>query len=87
VSYSYATERSAVFTEAGQVMFLKIRDNAKRLLAIAGAVQMEKLWEGCGGSSWAMLACVDRLEELGEIRRIPDTRLATQHQVYVAGSL
>ncbi len=87
MSYRYAAQRAEIFTEAGQVLFLKIRDTAKRLLAISGAVQAEKLWDGCAGDSWTMLACVDRLEELGEIRRVDNGKCARQHQVYVAGSL
>jgi hypothetical protein len=86
VSYSYQAQRAEVFTEAGQVMFLKIRDNAKRLLSIAGAAQAEKIWAGCSGDSWTMLACVDRLVELGELRLICREHCPTQNQVYVAGS-
>lgn len=87
MSYSYQTNRAEVFTETGQVMFLKIRDNAKRLLAISGAVQAEKLWADCSGDSWTMLACVDRLVELGELRLVYREHCPTQHQVYVAGAL
>lgn len=68
MSYSYQTERKNVFTENGQVMFLAIRDNAKSLIASAGCARMDKIIAGCGGGdSWTMLACVDRLVELGEI--------------------
>lgn len=65
MSYSYAKERASVFTEEGQVMFLQIRDEAKRLLKISGAVQLHYLLKDCCGDSFTMLACVDRLEELG----------------------
>lgn len=69
MSYSYQIERPWLFTEEGQMDFLKVRDAAHRLLGIAGAFRyMELLKEsGVTGDSWHMIACVDRLVELGEI--------------------
>jgi hypothetical protein len=72
--YSYATERPNVFTELGQRMFLQIRDTAKELIAKSGAASCGKIISGCTGDSWHMLACVDRLVELGEIFEVPNTR-------------
>lgn len=66
--YEYQHNRQDVFTEAGQVMFLKIRDNANRLVALAGAAQFQEIVRDVSGDSWTMLACVDRLVELGELR-------------------
>lgn len=83
MSYSYQSERSAVFTEEGQLAFLKIRDNAHRLIKQSGAALMGKLMVG-SGSTWTLMACVHRLEELGEIRSIWDEG-AGQDQVFVAG--
>ena len=85
--YSYANQRAEVFSESGQVIFLKVRDNARRLFKLAGAVRMTELVADCSGSNWTILACVDRMEELGEIRRADDGKCATQNQVYVRGSL
>lgn len=86
MAYSYATERSCVFTEDGQVMFLKVRDRAKELLAQAGAVRCDKLIAAAGsGSSWNMLACVDRLVELGELREVSQSNCAGQHRIFIAG--
>jgi hypothetical protein len=84
--YSYQTERARVFTEDGQVQFLKIRDNAKRLLDQSGAATLGKLIANVSGDSWVHLACVDRLVELGELRRVTKDG-ATQDHVYVRGSL
>jgi len=69
VSYNYQTERPKLFTEEGQVLFLKIRDNVKSLLKEAGAFTGMKAWKGCAGSTWEMQACLDRLIELEELRR------------------
>ena len=79
--YNYATERPKLFTEEGQVMLLKVRDNVQRLLKEAGAFTSEKAWQGVTGDGWQMLACLDRLEELGEIERQGGGSWA-QYQVY-----
>ena len=83
MSYSYQEQRANVFTEDGQVMFLRIRDEAKRLLEESGAVTCGKLMVG-SGDSWVMLACIDRLVELGELRRVtPRGSCSTQDEVFV----
>lgn len=65
--YVYENHRSYTFTEEGQKMFLSIRDNAQKLCRLAGCATMEMIIRGQVGSSWDMLACVDRLKELGEL--------------------
>lgn len=72
MAYEYAVQRPHVFTEDGQVMFLKIRDNAQALIAKSGAASCGKIIAGCTGDSWNMLACVDLLVELGEILEVPN---------------
>lgn len=85
MSYSYATQRPNVFTEDGQIMFLKIRDQAKALIAKAGAATSEKIMSGCTGDTWNMLACIDRLVELGEILEVPNTLSgAGQHRLFTS---
>lgn len=81
--YNYQTERPSLFTESGQVIFLKIRDRVKHLLKTAGAFRMQEAIQGCTGSSWEMLACVDRLVELKEIREVTDSKAAGQYRVFV----
>lgn len=83
MSYDYAVERPALFTEGGQVMFLKIRDRAGRLIGEAGAARMQEIIHECTGDSWAMLACVDRLVELGEIFEVTaGQKVAGQHRIF-----
>ncbi len=67
MGYDYAKQKPQVFSEDGQVLFLKMRDKAKRLLKEAGAFRLQELMDGFTGSTWDMIACVDRLVELGEI--------------------
>lgn len=83
MSYDYKTIKPNLFTEEGQVLFLKIRDNTNRLLKQAGAVRLQEAAMNNSGSSWDMLACMDRLVELGELREIPTDGVA-QHRIFVS---
>lgn len=85
MSYNYQEQKAHIFTEEGQVMFLKVRDKAKHLLKEAGAVRLDKLIGGLTGDSWDMIACVDRLVELGELVEVqnPFSGQWTQHRVFV----
>jgi len=81
--YRYEDIKPQIFTESGQELFLSIRDNIHALLKSAGAVRMqEAICCGKTGDSWQMLACVDRMIELKEIREIPQ-ECAGQHRVFV----
>lgn len=82
MSYNYEDEKSKIFTEQGQIMFLQIRDKIQQLLKVAGAVRMNEAISGSTGSSWTMLACVDRLVELKEIHEVTNN-VAGQHRVFV----
>jgi len=82
--YVYAEQRANLFTEEGQRMFLKVRDAAKKLIGQAGVVRVDKLMGHAGtGDSWDMLACADRMVELGELHEIPNTiSSAGQHRLF-----
>lgn len=84
--YDYNHEKAALLTDKGQRQFLKVRDHVQHLLAEAGAFMMQNAWKPICADSWFMLACVDRLVELGEIRELP-YNAAGQHRVFIdAGS-
>lgn len=84
MTYRYETEREGLFNDSGQRTFLKIRDRAQHLLKTAGAARVEEIISGCTGDTWQMLACVDRLVELGELREITNAAsVAGQHRVFV----
>lgn len=44
---------------------------------------MGNIISGSSGDSWLLLACVDRLVELGELREIPQTHTAGQDRIFV----
>ena len=81
--YNYQTEKQKIFTEDGQEMFLKIRDNVQRLIKQSCAVMMQNAINSVTGDSWMMLACVDRLVELKEIKEITGSNVAGQYRVFV----
>lgn len=82
--YSYQKERDNLFTDSGQRLFLEIRDRAFNLIKTAGAARMEEMIRGSVGDSWQMLACVDRMVELGELVELTKPgEVAGQHRVFV----
>jgi len=72
--YNYPQQRHQIFTESGQRLFLAIRDQVHGLIAQSGAVTMGKATSLPRGistaNSWDLMACVDRLVELGEILEV-----------------
>jgi hypothetical protein len=81
--YDYKEHRQRVFTEEGQVTFIKTRDRVHHLLKTAGAFRESEL--GGTGDSWLIMACVDRLVELCEIVPLRDpTKCWRQFQVYAS---
>lgn len=83
--YCYQIEKPKLLTDEGQRTFLAVRDRAFRLLLEAGAF---KLFYACKGvsdpSSWFLMACVDRMVEIGEITEITGQLVAGQNRVFVA---
>ncbi len=87
MSYDYEKEKQATFTEAGQRLFLSIRDRVKLGLKRDGAIMMAAATEKQSGNSWEMLACVDRMVEIGELYELTYAhgRPQGQHRVFVHG--
>ena len=82
MAYDYDKMKKDLFTDDGQRKFLEIRDNVHKLLEISGAFMMNNAFKDITGDSFLMLACVDRLVELDEIKEVLRD-CATQYQVYV----
>ena len=85
--YDYEVEKEKIFSEKGQKLFLAIRDQIKKKLAISGAITMGRaisLPEEIGAADgWHMMACVDRLVELGELQEVP-TSGAAQYRIFIS---
>lgn len=81
--YCYSSEREKLFTDQGQRLFLGIRDHVRRLLREAGAVRMQEAISGFSGDGWTLLAAVDRLVELGELREIEQGDVPRQFCLFV----
>lgn len=63
MSYKYEDHREGLFTEQGQLTFIKVRDKVKYLLETVGAFRLEE----ASICSWEEIACVDRMVEIGEL--------------------
>lgn len=85
--YKYSELKPNILTDDGQKLFLAIRDNTHRLLKMAGAARCEEMIRGNCGSLWDMLACVDRMVELGEIREVTNGNEVGQYRVFVSARL
>lgn len=84
MSYTYEALKPRIFTENGSVMFTDIRDRVQVVLRKAGAITMGAAIRGATGDSWLMLACVDRLVELEELREVGQAARG-QDRVFVPG--
>ena len=81
--YKYEEQKSQIFTEDGSRTLIEMRDKIKAALKFSGAFIVERVM--VAGDSWVMLAVVDYLAELGEIREIKQDQCAGQHRVFVRG--
>jgi hypothetical protein len=80
--YEYQAEKQRIFTDEGQKMFLKIRDKVHNTIKIAGAIRMDSAIAGNSGTTWEMMACVDRLIELKEIVEVSQDGCAGQYRIF-----
>ena len=84
--YSYDTEKEHLFTPNGIKLLLKIRETIDQLLDDAGAFMIDKVVQHHTGDTFQMLACIDYLEDIGEIRRTCMCSAGiTQMRVYIRG--
>lgn len=85
MSYNYTQEKPRLFTEGGLAIFTEIRDNAHRLLKVAGAFRAQEAWESVCGDSWLMIAALDLMVERKEIRELTSPNSVWgQYRVFVA---
>lgn len=82
--YVYDEHKKWVLTDDGQRQLLRIRDRVYALLETSGAFQMGNAICEEAGDVWEMMACVDRIVELGEIREVSEPRCAGQHRLFIS---
>lgn len=81
--YDYKNEKPKIFSEKGQIKFLKIRDTIKAKCILAGVCDMESAIRSIGGDTWESMACVDRLVELEEIIEVQLAKVPIgQHRIF-----
>jgi len=82
--YVYEEQKPWIFTEEGQVVFLKIRDRVDKLLLASGAVSMICAISESVIDPWRGMACIDRLVELREIFEIGNSySSAGQDRIFI----
>jgi hypothetical protein len=76
--------KKEIFTEECQKMLLSIIDFVFKCFDIAGCVRMFEIIRSCkGGDAWKIMACVDRLVELGEIQEVQQKYSACQSRIFI----
>ena len=83
MAYNYEEIKPKLFIEAHQRLFLEIRDKVHGHLSETGVAKMGFILNGVSGDSWVMMACVDRLVELGEIRELLLRDVASQDRIFI----
>lgn len=84
MAYSYQTTKERLFTDQGQRTFLKVRDYINKIIAASGAIRMQEVFHSAGGDSDVLMACVDRMVELGELYEIKYEHPSAQYRVFMA---
>lgn len=86
MSYDYPTMRYKVFREEGQTLLFRIFDHAQRAIALSGSVTSGSCLKAAGtADAWDVLACIDRIAELGYLHEITGPDTPGQTRVFVAG--
>lgn len=84
--YSYEEQKAWLFTDEGSRAFTRIRDVFLNMAHETGAARAGMIFEAarCGpsGDSWQIMAILDRMVELGDVRYVEDgKRRAWQYRL------
>ena len=82
--YNYEDLKPELFTEGFQPKFLEVRDTVRDLISVNKVFRLDALITIVTGDSWLIVACVDRLVELGEITEVLEVRgcVPLQHRIF-----
>lgn len=84
--YKYEDEKPKLLTDEGQRTLMNVRNFVLDILKKSGAITMGKAMSAAGcGDSWTMMAYVDRLVELGDIREVKqEGYVPAQYRIFMA---
>lgn len=85
--YDYEKQKHKLFTDKGQRLLLAVRDLVGKMLDTSGAVRVSELTDAvytqiAGVDTREVHLALDRLVELGELKRVHDAILS-QYDIYV----
>ena len=84
MAYNYQKQRPHIFTEQGVRDLITVRGTVSNCIAIAGCVRMDKAISRLTGGAWNMLAIVDYLVEVGELREVfVGQNVTGQHRIFM----
>jgi hypothetical protein len=83
--YNYNEQKAELLTTSGFNAYVQVKANAEKLLKESGAFKLHNVIQGVSGagSSWTLLACVDKLVENKEIKEIPIPDRMAQDRIFV----
>ena len=82
--YNYEQQKPGLFDDIGQRRVIAVRDHVLSTLHISGAITMARAMDGAGtGDTYAQMAAVDRLVELGDIEEVALAKVPMgQHRIF-----
>ena len=84
MSYNYIEQKKELFTDEGQRLFIKLRDHALALVQKSGAVRSQEIMSIGSGDSWTLLACIDRMVEIGDLIEVTKSDIVRgQNRIFI----
>lgn len=81
--YKYDDMKAKLFSDEGQRKFLQVRDKINSIIPASGCIRLGEVMTNIGGDSWIIMACVDRMVELGELVEIKYENSIAQKRIFV----
>lgn len=85
--YKYEENKKYIFSDEGQRLFIAVRDRVLSIVEESGAITMAKasrLPAKVGAAdSFNLMACVDRMVELGDLSEVWYRKCTTQERVFI----
>lgn len=82
--YKYEDLKDKVSSLEGLTLFFQVKEIVDNFLKLTSAFQMRSVLAKISGDSWLIMACVDRLKELGHIKELTDGNVFGQYRTFIA---